>query len=111
MWTSGEWLQGGEELLVIPLNLYCLKANSMQWIKLTGVWFIPKWWLFIYLMLYFSLSKTVFSVHKIWTTKYLSKKFSELWSTYEDRNQIQIQLANEVKILFLEEQIASSTYI
>jgi len=41
----------------------------------------------------------------------LSKKFSELWSTYEDRNQIQIQFANEVKILFLEEQIASSTYI
>jgi len=27
---SGEWLQGGEKLLVIPLNLYCLKANSMQ---------------------------------------------------------------------------------
>lgn len=43
MWMSGEWLQGGEKLLVIPLNIYCLKANSMQWIKLKGVWFIPKW--------------------------------------------------------------------
>ena len=111
MWMTGEWLHGGEKLLVMPINLHCLKANSMHWIKLTGVWFIPKWRLCICFVLYSSLPKTVFTLHKMWTTKYLSKTFSELWSTYDDRYQIQIWLSNEVTTLFLEEQTASSTYI